>query len=89
MRDKRILIIWVLGLVIELLVLWFATKNFTAVSWITLAFTIVAFVSQFFVWRKNDFINFLIILEWLFPVFTLLFNLFCALLSDLLQVWHQ
>ena len=60
MKDKRILFVWALGLIFELLVLWFVTKEFTVVTWITLAFTILAFVSQFLAWSRASFSNFLI-----------------------------
>lgn len=45
--------LWALGFAAEAALLLFLTPAYTAVTWITLAFTAAAFLSQALLWRKG------------------------------------
>lgn len=51
MRNKVLgTIVWAIGLAMSLFILFFFTPVYGAVTWITLGFTLVAFISQLILW---------------------------------------
>lgn len=54
MKSARMTaLLWLLGFAAEAALLLFLTPAYTAVTWITLAFTATAFLSQALLWRKG------------------------------------
>lgn len=52
MKSKLLMTIaWVLGFVISIVIVLFFTKEYTAVTWITIIFTGLAFLTQFLLWN--------------------------------------
>lgn len=52
--KKKLLLAWLLGLVLALTVLFLVTKSYTAVTWITTVFTVLAFGTHGYIWNKTN-----------------------------------